>query len=156
VRPHYLAMMGFNSVSHEVPYDALGELAVLTSDEDVETLLASHWRARVMGAWLSAGRTATSINRTLLRSLETSQGLLTSPPLAAVAVVNTGMAAVPALEAYLSVHVQHNWGRPGVVVAALEYVGGSVDGLSAGQDERATLAAMVAVGERLGAFNANG
>jgi hypothetical protein len=149
-------MMGSNSVSHEVPYDALGELAVLTSVEDVETLLASHWRARVMGAWLSAGRTGASINGALLRSLETSQGLLTSQPLAAVAVVNSGKAAVPALEAYLGAHVQHNWGSPGVIVAALEYVGGFVDGLSAGEDERATLAAMVAVGERLGAFNANG
>nr|WP_255633153.1 DUF6000 family protein [Demequina sp. TTPB684] len=151
-----MAMMGSNAASHEVPYDALGELAALTADEDVEVLLGSHWRARVMGAWLSAGRTSASINGALLRSLETSQGLLTSTPLAAVAVVNSGEAAVPALEAYLDAHVQHNWGRPGVIVAALEYVGGAVDGLSAGGDERATLAAMVAVAERVGALNANG
>jgi hypothetical protein len=100
VKPFYLKMMGLNSLSHNVPFDTLREVARGTSDDEVAELLGSLWRPRVMGAWLAVGRTQ-RLDAALLESLETSQGSLTAPPLATVALYGLGAEAVPSLNAYL-------------------------------------------------------
>jgi hypothetical protein len=156
VRPFYLEMAGEAAPTNDIQYRALAKVVDLTSDDDVECLLASHWRPRVMGAWLSAGRNSERITNALVQSLETSQGLLTSPPLATVAVLNIGEAAIPALRAYLAAHIKNDWGNPGFIVAAIEHVGGSVDGLCASDDDRSGLAAMLSVARRLRSLASTG
>jgi hypothetical protein len=52
------------------PFDALRAVARETTDDEVAQLLSSHWRPRVMGAWLVSGR-ASRLGAALLESLET-------------------------------------------------------------------------------------
>jgi hypothetical protein len=68
------------------------------TDCDVTLLLDSGWRPRVMGAWFASAR-AERLETALLRSLETSGGSLTAPPLAAVVVRELGAKAVPSFAA---------------------------------------------------------
>jgi hypothetical protein len=84
VVPFYLTMMRLNALSYDVPFDTLREVTRQTTDEEVAQLLGSPWRPRVMGAWLASGRTP-RLEAALLKSLETSAGSLTAPPLATVA-----------------------------------------------------------------------
>ena len=67
-------MMGLNALSHNIPFDALREVAQGAADDEIGKLLGSSWRPRVMGAWLASGRTR-RLEAPLLRSLETSAGL---------------------------------------------------------------------------------
>jgi hypothetical protein len=54
VLPFYLTMMGLNALSHDIPFDALREVARGAVDDEIADLLASGWRPRVMGAWLAS------------------------------------------------------------------------------------------------------
>jgi hypothetical protein len=118
VLPFYLKMMGV-SVPAEVPFDALRETARTTTDDEVAQLLDSHWRPRVMGAWLASGR-ALRLEAALLHSLETSLGSLTAPPLATVALHGLGDRAVPSLKIYLQQDLENQWGSASFVSAVLE------------------------------------
>lgn len=100
VVPFYLKMMGLNATGRDVPLDELLKVARETTDDEVAMLLGSHWRPRVMGAWLASGR-AQRLKPALLASLETSAGSLTAPPLAAVALHGLAETAVPSLTTYL-------------------------------------------------------
>ncbi len=148
VRPFYLTMMGLNALSHVVPYDALSEVGRRTSDEEVARLLRSEWRPRVMGAWFAAGRT-TRLASELLRSLETSAGTLTAPPLAAVAVHGLGSAAQPALLAYLRIDLEQQHGSAGFIAAALERLGAAPEGIAIRDRDRTAVEGMLGVAYRL-------
>jgi hypothetical protein len=109
-------MMGLNALSHDVPYGTLHEVARETTDDEVAQLLGSHWRPRVMGAWLASGR-ALLPDAVLLKSLETSAGSLTAPPLATVALDRLGIKAAPSLNTYLRKDLEHQWGSASFVAA---------------------------------------
>lgn len=148
--PFYLRMMGLNALSHVVPFDTLRDVARGTTDDEVARLLASEWRPRVMGAWLASGRTR-RLEAALLRSLETSRGTLTAPPLATVALHDLGAKAVPSLEAYLRRDLEHQWGSASFTAAVLERLGAvPADGAISDQDRRA-VDGMVMVVRRLAA-----
>jgi hypothetical protein len=100
VQPFYLKMMRLNALNHDDSVEAVRDVARATTDEEVGCLLASSWRPRVMGAWLTAGR-AHRVEAALLTSLETSAGSLTAPPLATIALHGLGQRAAPSLITYL-------------------------------------------------------
>jgi hypothetical protein len=125
VKPFYLDMMGINAIQY-ADADVLRNVLAVgreASAADVVWLLRSEWRPRVMGAWFSLLHDDEAVTRAVLRSLETSAGSLTAPPLAVAAVLlaNHG-AAKGALADYLVRDVSHDWGSAGFVGAALEHL----------------------------------
>ncbi|GAA1280601.1 hypothetical protein Psi02_67320 [Planotetraspora silvatica] len=146
--PFYLAMMGLNAVRHGVPFDALREVARGTTDDEVAELLASHWRPRVMGAWLASGRTQ-RLEAALLESLETSLGTLTAPPLATVALHGLGAKAVPSLTTYLRLDLEHRRGSASFVAAVLERLDVTPTGVAIGDRDRRAVDGMLIVARRL-------
>lgn len=148
--PFYLPMMGLNALSHVVPFGTLRNVARETTDDEVARLLASEWRPRVMGAWLACGRTR-QLEAALLRSLETSWGTLTAPPLATVALHGLGAKAVSALEAYLRRDIEHRLGSAAFIAAALERLGIVPAGIAVSDQDRKAVDGMVAVAHRLAA-----
>jgi hypothetical protein len=119
-------------------------------DEEVAELLASHWRPRVMGAWLAFGRTE-RLGPALLESLEPSQGSLTAPPLAAVALHGLGARAVPSLKAYLHEHLEQRWGSASFVAAVLERLDAAPTGVEIRDQDREAVDGMLIVARRLAA-----
>ena len=107
------------TVKHDVPFDALREVARGTTNDEVAELLAAPWRPRVMSTWLASGR-ARRLEAALLESLETSMGTLTAPPLATVALHGLGAKAGPSLEIYLRLDLEHRWGSASFIAAVLE------------------------------------
>jgi hypothetical protein len=80
-----------------------------------------------MGAWFSLLHDDETVTRAVLRSLETSAGSLTAPPLAVAAVLLADPeAAKGALAEYLVQDVLHEWGSAGFVGAAMEHLAGRV------------------------------
>lgn len=148
VAPFYLKMMGLNALSHQVPFGVVSEVARSTTDEEVAVLLASAWRPRVMGAWLASGR-AERLETELLQSLETSAGLLTSPPLAAVALHGLGVRTVPSLQAYLRNDLDQQWGVASFTAAVLERVGSPSSQVAVTDRDRSTVDEMLTVTRRL-------
>ena len=148
VLPFYLKMMGLNAVSHVVPFDTLREVAQGTSDDEVAVLLASEWRPRVMGAWLASGRTQ-RLEAALLKSLETSAGVLTAPPLATVALHGLGARAVPSLKTYLRLDLEHQWGSASFVAAVLERLEATSTGVAIDDQDRRAVDGMLTVVQRL-------
>jgi Family of unknown function (DUF6000) len=146
----YLTMMGLNALSQDVPFDALREVARVATDEEVAELLASHWRQRVMGAWLASGRTE-RLGPALLESLETSQGSLTAPPLAAVALHGLRARAVPSLKAYLHEDLEQRWGSASFVAAVLERLDAAPTGVEIRDQDREAVDGMLIVARRLAA-----
>jgi hypothetical protein len=147
VRPFYREVFGLNALSHPVRYEALAELGRGTTDEEVIALLRAGWRARVMGAWLAAGRDGQEVAQAVLTSLKTSGGSLTAPPLAAVAVFTSGVEAVSALRTYVDVDLQRGHGSAGFIRAALEHVSAGEGPVQA--PDRDALSGMLDVAERL-------
>jgi hypothetical protein len=141
-------MMGLNALSHDVPFSTLRELARETTDDEVVQLLSSHWRPRVMGAWLASGRTQ-CLAAALLKSLETSSGSLTAPPLAAVALHGLGEKAVPSLKSYLRLDLEHQWGSARFVAAILERLDATPAGVAIDDHDRTAVDGMLAVAHRL-------
>lgn len=121
VHPFYLQMMGLNALKYGVPSFELAQVARTTSDDEVATLLASDWRARVMGAWLSAGRTD-RLAEHVTRSLDTSSGAFTAPPLIAVLVNDLGIGAADSIARYRDRDVDNAWGAEGFATAALQHM----------------------------------
>jgi hypothetical protein len=150
VLPFYLPMMGLNALSHAVPFDTLRDVARGTTDDEVARLLASEWRPRVMGAWLACGR-ASRLEAALLKSLETSWGTLTAPPLAIVALHGLGAKAVPALEVYLRRDLERQLGSAAFAAAVLERLGSVPAGVAVSDQDRRAVDGMLAVARRLGA-----
>jgi hypothetical protein len=148
VAPFYLSMMGLNALTHRVPYDTLREIARETTDEEVTRLLRSEWRPRVMGAWLAAGR-AVLLEAELLKSLETSAGSLTAPPLAAVALRGLGVKAVPSLKTYLQQDLVNEWGSASFIAAALERLDAAPRGVVVDDQQRAAVDGMLGVARRM-------
>lgn len=148
VLPFYLKMMGLNALSHDVPFDTLRILARETTDDEVVQLLGSNWRPRVMGAWLASGRTQ-RLAATLLKSLETSLGSLTAPPLAAVALHDLGAEAVPSLKTYLRLDLEHQWGSARFVAAVLERLDATPTGVAIDDQDRTAVDGMLSVARRL-------
>lgn len=142
--PFYLKMMRLNALSHDVPLDALREVARTTTDDEVAMLLASHWRPRVMGAWLASGRTR-RLEAELLRSLETSAGSLTAPPLATVALHGLEEKAAPSLKTYLRLDLEHRWGSASFVAAVLERLDATPTGVAIDDQDRRAVDGMLTV-----------
>lgn len=116
VKPHYMRLMGLGALRHGLA-DApeVRRLAGLLPPSRVNELLAADWRERVVGAWYAVAHPTPAVRAAVLRSLETSAGSLTAPPLATAAVFLNGSAALPALCTYGS-------GR--FVAAVIETFGG--------------------------------
>lgn len=148
VSPFYLRMMGLNALDHDVPFGSLREVARDTTDGEVTELLASDWRPRVMGAWLASGR-ARRLEAALLESLETSNGSLTAPPLAAVALHGLGAKAVPSLRTYLRLDLEHEWGSASFVAAVLERVDATPAGVAINDQHRSYVDGMLSVARHL-------
>jgi Family of unknown function (DUF6000) len=148
VLPFYMTMMGLNALSHEVPFVVLRELAQETTDDEVVMLLASAWRPRVMGAWLASGRSE-RLEAALLKSLETSAGSLTTPPLATVALHDLGTKGVPSLQKYLRQDVEHQWGSTSFVAAVLERLDAAPTGVVIDDQDRRAVEGMLTVARRL-------
>jgi hypothetical protein len=128
-------MMGLNAPSHDVPFGVLRQVAQGTTDDEIAKLLALGWRARVMGAWLASGR-AQRLEAPLLKSLKTSAGSLTAPPLATVALYGLGVKAVPSLKAYLRLDLEHEWGSASFVAAVLERLDDTSAGVAVDDRDR--------------------
>ncbi len=111
-------------------------------------LPAPAWRPRGTGAWLASGR-AERLGDELLKSLETSAGLLTSPPLAAVALHGLGMRAVPSLRAYLRHDPGRQRGGASFTAAVLERLGAPPAVIAVSDRDRAAVDGMLAVARRL-------
>jgi hypothetical protein len=111
-------------------------------------LLASAWRPRVMGAWLASGRVE-RIEAALLKSLQTSAGLLAAPPLAAVALHGLEARAVPALQAHLRQDLENQWGAAAFTAAVLERLNAAPPGVTVEDRDRKALDGMLAVAGRL-------
>jgi hypothetical protein len=150
VLPFYRRMMGLNALSDVVSFDTLRSVARETTDDEVAGLVASGWRPRVMGAWLACGRTG-HLEAALLRSLETSGGTLTAPPLATVALHGLGAKAVPALEAYLRRDIERQLGSAAFTGAVLERVGIVPAGIAVSDRDRRAVDGMLTVAHRLAA-----
>lgn len=148
VSPFYLKMMRLNARRYDVPFDALRDVAQATTDDEVAMLLASEWRPRVMGAWLACGRTQ-RLEAALLKSLETSKGSLTAPPLAAVALHGLGAKAVPSLQTYLRQDLEHQWGSASYVAAVLERLGATPTGVAVNDQYRRAVDEMLTIARRL-------
>lgn len=148
VLPFYLTMMGLNALNHDVPFDALREVVRETTDGEVAELLASHWRPRVMGAWLASGRTR-RLEDALLKGMETSAGTLTAPPLATVALHGLGEKAVPSLTTYLRQDLDHQWGSASFVAAVLERLDTAPTAVAIDDRDRRAVDGMLIVARRL-------
>jgi hypothetical protein len=148
VLPFYMTMMRLNALSDDVPFDALGEVARGTTDDEVTVLLASAWRQRVMGAWLASGR-AQRLEAALLKSLETSAGSLTAPPLATVALDGLGAKAVPSLKTYLQQDLKHELGSASFVAAVLERLDATPTGVAVNDQDRRDVDGMLVIARRL-------
>lgn len=148
MQPFYMTMMRLNAVRCVVPFDALRDASRLITDYDVTLLLNSDWRPRVMGAWFASGR-AGRLETALLRSLETSGGSLTAPPLATVAGRGLGVVAVPSLRAYLQRDLEHGWGSASFVAAVLERLGAVQADVAVDGRDRSDLDQMLTVARRL-------
>src|SRR5215468_11087479 len=141
-------MMGLNALSSDVPYGTLHGVSRETTDHEVAQLLGSPWRPRVMGAWLSSGRTLL-LDAALLESLETSAGSLTAPPLATVALHGLGTRAVPSLKTYLRQDLEHQWGSASFVAAILERLDAAPTGVAVDDQDRAAVDGMLTVARRM-------
>lgn len=148
VLPFYLKMMGLNALTHNVPFGALLEVARATTDDEVVMLLASAWRPRVMGAWLASGRTE-RLEAALLKSLETSKGSLTAPPLATVTLHGLGAKAVPSLRTYLRQDLEHQLGSASFVAAVLERLGATPTGVAIDDQYCRAVDGMLTIARRL-------
>jgi len=146
--PFYLPMMGLNALTRDVPYGTLLEVSRETTDDEVAQLLGSHWRPRVMGAWLASGR-ALLPDAALLKSLETSAGSLTAPPLATVALHDLGTKAVPSLNTYLRQDLEHQWGSASFVGAVLERLNAAPIGVAVHDQDRTAVDGMLTVARRM-------
>jgi hypothetical protein len=150
VKPFYLHMMRFNALAdgseHLVEVRSFGRSL---DPEIVVRLLRSHWRPRVMGAWYALFQDPAVIGAELLRSLETSAGDLTAPPLAAVSVAQMQRDALSALETYLRVDLAHGYGAAGFVVAAIEQLGGSSNQAESTDESRTCFARMLSFAQTL-------
>lgn len=141
-------MMGLNALNRDVPFDALREVVRETTDDEVAELLASHWRPRVMGAWLASARTR-CLEDALLKSMETSAGALTAPPLATVALHGLGEKAVPSLKTYLRQDLGHRWGSASFVAAVLERLDATPADVAIDDQDRRAVDGMLIVARRL-------
>lgn len=150
VKPFYLKMMGCNVLNYSMPYGRLRELGQGVRDDDVVELLGGLWRPRVMGAWFAAGREE-RLAEELLRSLETSAGSLTAPPLATVALRGLGTAAAPALQTYLAVDLERQHGSARFIAAALKRLGSPPEHPAVDDTSCQTLSSMLAVADQLAA-----
>ena len=148
VLPFYLTMMRLNALSHDVPFGALREVAQGTTDDEIAKLLTLGWRPRVMGAWLASGR-AQRLEAPLLKSLETSTGSLTAPPLATVALHGLGAKAVPSLRAYLRLDLEHEWGSASFIAAVLERLDDTPADVAVDERDRSAVDGMVVVSRRI-------
>lgn len=122
VKPFYLTMMGCSA--RDADPARLAAVRAASADvtlEQVLRLLADSWRERVMGAWYALAFSPDDVGDALSRSLRTSAGSLTAPPLATAAAVLLGPSAAPAMRAYVADGPAD--GSPGFVAAALEHVG---------------------------------
>jgi hypothetical protein len=124
VKPIYL------TVHMDRPFDLgqalrLSELARQATIEEVQWMLATHWRPRRVGAWFTLVHSGHELDAPLLESLRTSQGTLTAPELGFAAARRLGSAALPALHEYQAVAARHEFGGLSEITALIEYLGDS-------------------------------
>lgn len=112
-------MMGHASDDPAV-LDLVAAIGRTTTVDEVVHLLRSHWRERAMGAWYALFHQADDVEASLLRSLETSQGTLTAPPLLAATLTLTRERAEPSIRRYLAEDQRQGWGSAGLAAAALQ------------------------------------
>lgn len=145
VLPFYLSLMRTNASGRGFDLDRLAAVSAETTNDEVIALLRSDWRPRVMGAWLSIGRTTEPVTTALLDSIETSQGSLTAPPLAVAAILNVPGLALPSLLAYVEKDREHHWGAASFVDAAIAHIGESSESAGIEPQDRASLTHMLDV-----------
>jgi hypothetical protein len=127
VQPFYLKMMRSNALKNGAQLlPEIAEKGATLGAADVIALLQDPWRATVMGAWFALLQDDEAVTTAVLRALEASEGSLTSPPLAVVAVVLAENDALPALVAYAARDEEYARGACGFVAAAAAHLGGSV------------------------------
>ncbi len=150
VEPYYQKMMGTNAVRYgEELLPAIVEMSRSTTSDEVVALLRSAWRETVMGAWLSLTRDDAEVTDALLHALSTSSGYLTSPPLAAAAVVLVGSDAFGSLEEYMVRDLAHKFGGYDYAAAAAIHVGLAVAGPLPSSEHAQEFAQLVLLAERL-------
>jgi len=150
VTPFYLDMMGLNAPTSGA--ERLATIRTLAGELDAQEvvgLLRSDWRPRVMGAWYALFNDAASVGDELLHSLETALGSLTAPALAIAASEVLGRDAVPSLEIYASADMAANYGSAGFVAAVIERLDADPTRLKPGDQDRESVASMLAVAARL-------
>jgi len=145
VLPFYLSLMRTNASDRGFDLGRLSAVSAETTNDEVIALLRADWRPRVMGAWLSIGRTDEPVTTALLESLETSQGSLTAPPLAVAAVFNASGLALPSLLAYVEKDREHHWGAASFVDAAIAHISESSESAGIDSQARASLTQMLDV-----------
>jgi hypothetical protein len=150
VAPFYLQMMGLNALNYwQEEVEAMRTLAPALTVEDLTRLLRSEWRPRVMGAWFALFRPPSVVGPELLRSLETSGGGLTAPPLATVATHMLGDAALPSLMRYAATEEASRDGSGLFVAAAIEALGAAPAGPPARDEDRVAFATMLSIAGQL-------
>lgn len=153
VTPFYLAMMRLNALeSDESMLCAVAHAGREASPAEVVQLLRSAWRPRVMGAWYALLHDDPDIPGEVLASLASSEGSLTSPPLAVAAAVLTGAGSIGALERYAAIDVVREFGACGFVAAAIEHVGGTANACRPSADDLAHFDGLLHVAKRLRAI----
>ena len=144
VLPYYLKMMGLNAAHADAHLDPVVLAGVTGSahvvdHETVVRFLRSEWRPRVMGAWYAVCQNREAIQAELMRSLETSAGSLTAPPLAIAAAFLFGAEAIPSLTAYVASEAAARDGSGSFVQMVADHVAGrpaEADGRLDGYVER--------------------
>jgi len=127
VRPFYLDMMGTNvlRLADERRADLIAVGRTATAGDVRSLLRVGAWRNEVMGAWFSLAVPAELISSELIAALSHSGGSLTAPPLAAVASIVAGRAALPAMRDYINRMLDplRRDGSEAVVAAGLQLLG---------------------------------
>lgn len=147
VTPFYLDMMGTNALLR-ADAELLRDVVTVGRDASVEavvSLLRGEWRARVVGAWFSLLHDSDDVRQAVLRSLGTSSGSLTAPPLAVAAVLLADREAESALAEYVAQDVAHGWGSAAFVSAAMDHLGDRAP-VDVSQRDRNDFGQMLAIG----------
>lgn len=121
VIPFYLDLMDHNALNAEPELLlAVQERAKDLSTKDVERLLHAPWRPRVMGAWYSIANPQPELVAAVHKSLRSSQGRLTAPPLMTAVLCCAGEDTLAAIADYERSDAENQWGADGAARAAAQ------------------------------------
>lgn len=127
VRPFYLKLMGFNAVaaSDELLQEVHRRAGELRPAE-VEGLLLSPWRQRVMGTWYAIAAPREGYRDVIHQSLRSSQGSLTAPALLVAVIQYSGSDGLAAIADYARADVASSWGSADAARAAAAILSGAL------------------------------